>query len=260
MAGRATRPRAARGRNASGGARGSPSARAPRHVVASVEVGGRSVPLTMRTSPRARRLTLRIDPAEDAVELVLPRGVTMREGLRFAAGKSGWILTRLTARPPRVPFAAGAVLPYLGIDHVIRHRPDARGVVWRDGGELHVAGREAHLPRRVGDWLKSEARRELSRRASAKAAVIGRRIRRIGLRDPKTRWGSCAPSGVLSFSWRLVLAPEPVLDYVVAHEVAHLVEPNHGPRFWRLVGQLTPDVDGPRAWLRRHGHRLLRYG
>jgi predicted metal-dependent hydrolase len=245
---------------ASGTARGSGSSRRPARLVASVALGGRDIPLILRTSPRARRVTLRIDPAEDAVELVLPRGVSAREGLKFAAEKSGWILTRLAARPPRVPFAPGAVLPLLGIDHVVRHRPEARGVVWREEGAVCVAGRAEHLPRRLGDWLKREARREIAARAAVKAALIGRRVRRIGLRDPKTRWGSCAPSGVLSFSWRLVLAPEAVLDYVVAHEVAHLVEANHGPRFWRLVARLTAEVEAPRDWLRRYGYRLLRYG
>src|SRR5207248_8410440 len=116
------------------------------------------------------------------------------------------------------------------------------------------------VPRRVRDHLAALARQECLRRARELAARIDRKIGRISVRDTTSRWGSCSASGNLAFSWRLVLAPEAVLDYVVAHEVAHLAELNHGPRFWRLVQSLTPDHDGPRAWLNRHRSRLWSYG
>lgn len=229
-------------------------------IVGSVGIDGHAVPLAMRQSRRARHLSLRLDPARDAVELVLPRGVSLHEGMRFVAEKSGWILARLASRPPRVAFAPGAVIPYLGIDHVISRRPGARGGAWREGNTLAVSGKAEFLPRRLRDWLKREALRILAERARAQAMLIGRSVARVRLRDPKTRWGSCAPGGALTFSWRLVLAPEWVLDYVVAHEVAHLVHAHHGPRFWRLVGRLSPEVEAARDWLRRNGDRLLRYG
>lgn len=232
---------------------------APR-VVGSVTVGEQAIPLLMRQSRRARCLSVRIGPAEDAVELVLPRGVSLREGLRFVEEKSGWILTNLALRPPRIPFASGAVIPYLGRDHAIEHHPEARGGVWREEGRICVSGHADFLPRRVRDWLKREALKVLTERAQAKAALMGRPIKRISLRDPTSRWGSCAADGSINFSWRLLLAPESVLDYVVAHEVAHLVHHNHGRRFWRLVAMLTIEVEEPREWLRRHGERLLRYG
>ncbi len=235
-------------------------ARALPRTVASVALAGRAVPLSVRRSRRARHLSLRLDPDGDAVELILPRGVPLEEGMRFVEEKSGWILTRLATRPPRVPFAPGAAIPYLGVDHVICHRPEARGGVWREGNTLAVSGRAEFLARRLRDWLKREALRLLDERARAHAARVGRSVARVGMRDPKTRWGSCSPNGALTFSWRLVLAPEWVLDYVVAHEVAHLVHAHHGPRFWRLVDRLTPEVEAARAWLRRHGDRLLRYG
>jgi predicted metal-dependent hydrolase len=106
----------------------------------------------------------------------------------------------------------------------------------------------------------AKARSELASRARRLAARIGRDVGRINVRDTKSRWGSCSGRGNLSFSWRLIFAPEPVLDYVVAHEVAHLAEMNHGPRFWRLVESLSPDSATPRAWLKRHRSRLLSYG
>ncbi|MGH7048026.1 MAG: M48 family metallopeptidase, partial [Stellaceae bacterium] len=121
-------------------------------------------------------------------------------------------------------------------------------------------GDPAHLARRVRDALATLARNELARRARKLAAQIGRKIAGIGVRDTRSRWGSCSSSGNLSFSWRLILAPEPVIDYVVAHEVAHLAEMNHGRRFWRLVEHLMPDHAAPRAWLDRHRAQLLAYG
>jgi predicted metal-dependent hydrolase len=218
-------------------------------------------PVAIRVSDRARRISLRVDGAERGIELVLPRGASPEAGLRFLAAQRGWIAARLAALPAPTPFADGAVVPVRGTPHRIRHEPDARGppVAMADG-ELRVRGDSAHLGRRVRDHLVALARREVAARARIFAARIGRRVGRIGIRDPKSRWGSCSAAGNLSFSWRLVLAPDAVIDYVVAHEVAHLVEMNHGPRFWRLVATLTPDCTTPRAWLRRHRLQLLSYG
>ncbi len=216
--------------------------------------------LRVRRSPRARRLALRIDPRHDQPELVLPRGVSLEEGRRFAAGRAQWLRRRLAELPPRVPFAAGSVIPVLGVPHRVRHEPGAPGGVRRAAGELIVSGPVAELPRRLEAWLKAEARRLLGSRARSAAARLGRGAPQVGVRDPATRWGSCSARGRLSFSWRLVMAPEAVLDYVVAHEVAHLEEANHGPRFWRLVDELCPGWGESRRWLRRHGAFLHRHG
>ena len=229
-------------------------------VVGSVGTGERAVPLIARQSRRARRVALNIDPVEDAVELVLPRGVSLNEGLRLAEAKEGWILSRLALRPPKVAFEDGSVIPYFGIDHVIRHLPNARGGVWREGNRICVTGHREFTARRVRDWLKTEALRELTKRSHAKAALLDRRVKHVRLRDPKGRWGSCGPDGAINYSWRLILAPQLVLDYVVAHEVAHLVHNNHGVRFWRLVAKLTPGMESSREWLCHHGDRLMRYG
>jgi predicted metal-dependent hydrolase len=149
----------------------------------------------------------------------------------------------------------------LGVPHRIRQEVDAAAPpVALVDGEIRVRGEPAHLPRRVRDFLVAKARQELARRARRLAARIGRDITQITVRDTQSRWGSCSSRGNLSFSWRLVFAPEPVIDYVVAHEVSHLVEMNHGPRFWRLVESLSPDSGTPRAWLKRHRSRLFSYG
>jgi len=228
--------------------------------IETVEIRGREVSLRIRKSRRARHVSLRIDEKRGGVDLILPRGVTRADGLTFVHHKAAWILREIDALPPRVPFTDGAVLPLLGTDHRIRHQPDARGTVWVESGSIVVAGRAPHVPRRVADWLKRRARQEIARRTEAAARKINKRVNRLSLRDTRSRWGSCSEDGHLSFSWRLILAPEPVLDYVIAHEVAHLEELNHSPRFWRLVSALCPDSKVPRYWLKRHGASLHRYG
>jgi predicted metal-dependent hydrolase len=135
----------------------------------------------------------------------------------------------------------------------------ARPVAIADG-EIRVRGDPAHLPRRVRDHLVALAGSELARRARRLAPEIGCKVARVTVRDTKSRWGSCSGQGSLSFSWRLILAPDSVIDYVVAHEVAHLAEMNHGPRFWRLVERLSPGSAAPRAWLKQHRSRLFSYG
>jgi predicted metal-dependent hydrolase len=220
--------------------------------------------LLVRESPRARRLTLRIDAAGEAVELVLPRRVSLATGLAFLDSRRDWVAERLAQLPDHIPFADGAIVPVLGTPHRIRHlglrrRGEARSVSLVDG-EIQVIADPAHLSRRVRDHLIGLARHEISSRARSLASRIDRRVARITLRDTTSRWGSCTASGNLAFSWRLVLAPEAVLDYVVAHEVAHLAEMNHGPRFWNLVETLAPGAVAQRAWLGDNRARLLRYG
>jgi len=218
-------------------------------------------PVAIRVNPRARRLLLRVDAAARQVELVLPRGVAPAHGVKFLDAQRGWITARLAALPEVVPFAEGAVVPVLGVPHVICREttPAVRPVAIADD-KISVTGNPAHLPRRVKDYLRRLAAREFAVRAGAFAAQIDRRVAHGDPRDTKSRWGSCSAAGALSFSWRLIMAPEPVIDYVVAHEVAHLVEMNHGPRFWRLVRDLVPDTAAPRAWLKRHRNRLFSYG
>lgn len=220
-----------------------------------------STPIRVRVSARARRIAVRIDESADAIELVVPKGISLKAGLSFLEQQRGWLRSRLAEQPPRIPFADGAEIPVLGVPHRVRHLgPQWRGGAAIEDGAILVGGDAPHVARRVRDLLVALARRELGARARRLAATVERRVTRVTVRDTKTRWGSCAASGALAFSWRLVLAPEPVLDYVVAHEVAHLVHLNHGIRFWRLVERLAPGSARHRAWLHRNRARLLRYG
>lgn len=221
---------------------------------------GLGVPVAIRVSPRARRLSLRLDAASRGVELVLPRRAPAEAALGFVARHRGWIAARVAAMPPPLRLVDGATVPVLGVPHRIRQVTDrATGPVFIAGGEIRVRGDAAHLRRRVTDHLKALARREFTTRVRELAARVGRTVTRISVRDPKSRWGSCSSKGALSFSWRLIMAPEAVIHYVVAHEVAHLVEMNHSPRFWRVVASLVPDVQAARSWLKRHRLELFSY-
>jgi hypothetical protein len=225
-----------------------------------LDIEGRAIPLRVRRNARARRLILRIDGERDGVVVTLPHRVPVEEGLDLAHSKAAWIVRQLDRLAPRIPFADGSVVPFLGDDHRIRFDAAGRRPVRRGAGEIVVTGRPEHLARRLTDWLKGEAKRLIAPLAHAKAETLGRSPAAITPRDTRSRWGSCSANGKLSFSWRLIMAPEHILDYVVAHEVAHLVEKNHGPRFWDLVADMTGDVETARAWLNAYGARLHRYG
>lgn len=228
-----------------------------------LRLADRDVPIRLRRSARARRIALRVDPRSGGFELVIPRFVSLAAALRFAAGQSDWIEQRLARLPERVAFAHGAVIPFLGEAHVLRHAGGGRGAVQRvlgeDGSAALVSGGDPeHFPRRVRDFLRGEARRVVAPLAYRKAHRIGRHIRRLTVRDSRTRWGSCSSSGTLSFSWRLVLTPPFIIDYLAAHEVAHLAEMNHGDGFWSLCAQLTEtDIEQARSWLRANGEAIL---
>ncbi|MEQ8602846.1 MAG: SprT family zinc-dependent metalloprotease [Marivibrio sp.] len=230
-----------------------------------IDLAGREIPVILRRHDRARRISLRIDGRRDAAVLTLPPRAAEREAVAFLMQHRDWVLAQLDALPPRIAFADGAVVPLLGRERRIRHDPTSRGRggVFLDGPderELVVAGESAHLPRRVTDFMKREARAAIKPLARDKAAALGVRMGRIVLRDQRSRWGSCTASGDLNFSWRLIYCPPEILDYVVAHEVAHLRHMDHSPAFWATVAEIAPSPKQSRAWLREHGARLHRIG
>ncbi|MBX9945822.1 MAG: M48 family metallopeptidase [Reyranella sp.] len=234
---------------------------APEPEQLTIAHAGDLLPVTFLRSARARRASLRVDPARRRIVLTAPLRMARGTAVDFAHAQAGWIAARLRRLPARQPFADGAEVPLFGEPHRIRHREDRRGTVWREGLEIHVAGRPEHLPRRVRDWLTAELKGRLVPLVHAKAQKVERPVRRITLRDSRSRWGSCGPDATLSFSWRLVFAPPEVLDYLVAHEVAHLVHLNHGARFWALARTLCDGpIEGPQAWLKKNGEVLLQYG
>jgi predicted metal-dependent hydrolase len=222
-------------------------------------------PVTIRRAAQARRYTLRVKTATREVVLTMPLRGSMTTAKDFAGRHGGWLAARLQKMPALVDFAAGAVVPLRGLPHRIEHRPAARGTAWLEAGAdgfpvIAVAGDVAFVSRRVRDFLKREARKDIDEAARRHAATLGVSIKRIAIKDTVSRWGSCASDGSLSFSWRMILAPPFVLDYLAAHEVAHRVEMNHSTRYWRVVASLFPDYERAEVWLKRHAAELHRWG
>lgn len=231
-----------------------------------LQVEGIGVPVEVRRHHAARRFTLRVSKTRRAVVVTMPARARVDDAGVFLNKHIDWVRERLGNVPDGVPFAPGQTIPVRGKPHRVAVVTAERGgpIVKADASavvpRLLVAGRVEHVPRRLRDWLYEEAKRDLDERVSFHAKALGVRARRICLRDQQTRWGSCSATGVLSFSWRLILAPPFVLDYVAAHEVAHILEMNHGPRFWRLVAKCVPRLEEAKSWLRNEGSDLHRYG
>ncbi|MBC7575859.1 MAG: M48 family metallopeptidase [Tardiphaga sp.] len=230
-----------------------------------VKHGSQIFSIRLRRHRRARRYTLRIHPSDREAILTMPPRGTLADAKEFAARHGGWIAARLGRLPKAAPFQAGTLVPLRGVAHKIVHRAGSRGTVWtevRDSGEkiLCVAGEAEHVDRRVHDFLKREARADLQKASSHYATTLNVKVTRLMIRDQSSRWGSCTSAGSLSFSWRLILAPPFVLDYLAAHEVAHLVEMNHSAKFWKVVAKICLATERAKTWLDTHGNDLHRYG
>lgn len=229
-----------------------------------LRIDGDFVPVTLRLNPRARRLIVKVHPSTGEVTVVAPSRRALDGALAFARSETDWIRKRLARVPKPVPLGIGARIPFRGELHLVVEGEKGRAPVWADeeDGEpvILVSGHPEHAPRRIADFLKREARKTLDARTAYYADKLGIKPRRITVRDTASRWGSCSAQRSLSFSWRLILAPSFVLDYVAAHEVAHLAEMNHGPRFWALVKKIRPEFEAAKQWLQVRGPDLHRYG
>lgn len=229
--------------------------------IASSELVLGGVPVTLRLSPRARRLRLRVDPRTRAVLLTVPRRVSERRALAWAAEHRTWVEQALADIPARTPLAPGGTLPFRGALHRIEWDPARPRRIERDGDSLRAGGPIEGLEARLLRWLKGEALVLLAEETREFAAKAGVMASRVGVGDPVSRWGSCSSGGRLRYSWRLILAPDFVRRATVAHEVAHLVHMHHGPAFHALVAELLgADPKPARLWLRREGAALHRIG
>lgn len=261
----------------------------------SLRLMGIDCPLELRRSRRATRFSLKVSHTERSAILTLPQQTCLEEAGDFLSRHMDWLKRQVDRLPRPVPFFHGSVIPLRGQPHRIQFvgRVRNQGVVWveqpntpnaakpghaatpcnkyvsslqtltsdtRDLPRICVSGEERHAPRRLADWLRQEAKADLSKSVERHGAVLGCIPKRISVRDQATRWGSCSTSGTICFSWRLIFAPSHVLDYVAAHEVAHLREMNHSQRFWRLVRQAMPDMQRARIWLKQNGAELHRFG
>ncbi|WP_157014300.1 M48 family metallopeptidase [Mesorhizobium xinjiangense] len=224
------------------------------------DVAGRSLPLRIVENARAKRLTLRIDAGGRGLRITVPPGLARGEVERFLGRHQGWLEARLARLPDQPQVRPGIKIPLRGVPHLIVHESGRRGSVSVEtvGGApaLVVHGERAHLSRRLADFLKRQAKADIEPLVARHTVTAGRRACSVRFKDTSSRWGSCSSDGNLSFSWRIMMAPPVVIDYLVAHEVAHLKEMNHGPKFWALCRELCPRTDEAKAWLKRNGGAL----
>ncbi|WP_340159338.1 SprT family zinc-dependent metalloprotease [uncultured Hoeflea sp.] len=232
---------------------------APRPVA--VTVNGRELPLSIRENARATRMTLRIEPGGQALKLTIPKGLPGREIDEFLTRHHGWLMTRLARIEESGSPAETGKITIRGVEHRIQMTGKLRGLAEQteiDGvPTLLVSCLPEHVGRRVSDHLKRVAKTEMERLVRHHAGTLGRPFGSISYKDTKSRWGSCTSEGNLSFSWRIAMAPDFVIDYLAAHEVAHLKEMNHGPDFWATCKALCPRTKEAKRWLKQNGSRLF---
>lgn len=228
----------------------------PSHIC----VGDDTLAVIFRRHAQARRLVLRLNTQGTAVLVTVPKGVSRASALEFTERSRAWIEQHVQRRGGSIFLAPGNILPLRGEEFEIRRLASRRGTVVLDPltRVIHVPGDPEHVPRRLLDWLKAAARADLTAASQRYAQKMGVSFRRVTIRDQRSRWGSCSAAGDLSYSWRLILAPRYVLDYVAAHEVAHLKHLDHSPRFWRLVLTHCPEAARAKDWLKSHGHDVHR--
>jgi predicted metal-dependent hydrolase len=238
--------------------------REPSEIRKTLRLAGADRQVIFKRNPRATRYTLRVARGGLALAVSMPLRGSLAFAEDFVRRHEGWLEARLRKQIAHVPFLAGSTVPLRGVMHEIVWTGAMRGgvVVGDANGRpvIHVSGLAEHLPRRVMDFLKAEAERDLASSVAKHARVLGVSIARVTIRDTVSRWGSCSSTGALSFSWRVIMAPPFVLDYLAAHEVAHRKEMNHSVRYWRIVAALDPNFREAEKWLKAHGRDLHRYG
>jgi len=224
----------------------------------SVMIGGKMAALRWRRSSRARRIALKIDPRVGAIVITLPPRGSRRSGLALLHSHEAWVVAHLDALPGALVISAGNNIPVFGKPHLILHDPSHRGSTLIADSKIVVSGESEFIGRRVRDALRLLAADEFASKAKSKATAISTKPLLVKVKDTTSRWGSCTANGVLMFSWRLIMAPEFVQDYVISHEVAHLRYMNHAESFWQLTDSLTPYRSAASTWLKENGPKLLR--
>jgi len=226
-------------------------------------IDGRKVPVTLIVNPRARHVSVRIDPTRREAIATAPNARQLKRAAQFAAERAGWIAQELSRLPRGVSLAPGSFVPLRGVEHELTYRHGRQAASTEPGllPRLIVPAPDVALfEARVLRFLKDQARADLIDRVAHHAVTLGVKPERIQVKELRSRWGSCSVDGVLAFSWRLILAPPFVLDYLAAHETAHLREMNHSRRFWAHVCRCMPDFERGREWLHEHGAGLHAVG
>ena len=227
-------------------------------MVETLGVEGIDIPVRLIRRRGARRLSMSVSRATGDATVTAPPRMARSRIDAFLREHRDWLVERMAARSTGIPFTDGMTLPYRGREVSVVRR-DGRGVRLI-GDMLEIGGAPEAVPGALERWLRAQARTRLLARSTVHAETLGTSFARLAIKDTRSRWGSCSSSGTLSYSWRVILAPDPVLDYLAAHEVSHLREMNHSPRFWAHVKTLCPDYAVWQGWLRANGPDLHRYG
>lgn len=215
--------------------------------------------LKVVVSKQARRLSLRIDAKKRIPVLTVPKYCNKKQAVEFVQGQKPWIDFQLNKLPYQRQFADGDKISFNGTEVEISHDAKLRGGVQLKDNKILVSGDVEFLSRRVKDFIKEQAQKILYERSIEKAARIGKRVNRVVIKDTRSRWGSCSSLQNINYNWRIMLAPDEVIDYLVAHEVSHLAHQDHSDEFWNCVDTLADDMTFGRNWLKKHGSELNEY-
>ncbi len=220
--------------------------------------------VSLRRTAKTQRYTLRLKLGTRQLVVTMPPRGTICQARIFLNRHENWLQARLNALPEKIQFKHRAIIPFQGEMYTIVRMNSARGTTCidtqSDSPVLRVSGNEEHVSRRVTDFLKRSAKEKLTKATYKYAAQLDVSIKRITIKDTTSRWGSCSSQGAIAYSWRIIMAPDYVLDYLAAHEVAHRREMNHSSRFWTLLRNMCSETDRAEAWLKKHGQSLHEYG
>ncbi|MBQ8677461.1 MAG: M48 family metallopeptidase [Alphaproteobacteria bacterium] len=216
-------------------------------------------PLKVIKSVQAKRLTLRIDSKNRQALLSIPPRCTQKQAINFVSEHQEWIIENLKNLPSKKRFISGQNISLFGQEILIRHAPEKRWGARIENGILYVSGESDFTHRRVKDFIKKQAQKTFFELSQKLAKKINCQINDVVIKDTKSRWGSCSSLNNINYNWRLALAPQGVIDYIVAHEVSHLAHQDHSADFWQCVADLCPHYKQGQNWLKQHGKELYAY-
>lgn len=217
--------------------------------------------IRIKISPKAKRLALRLDGSKRHINLVIPPKASLQKAYEFAQLNHLWIKNKINELPPAIPYINGITIPIMGISRTLRIIREGKITqIELTDSELVVISPIENPAPRIARYLRNLALQKLEELAVIKASQINRKLSKFTVRDTKSRWGSCSIDGRMTLSWRLIFAPISSIDYVISHEVSHLIYPNHGENFWILCQNLSMDFSEGLNWMKKNGASLARYG
>ena len=215
-------------------------------------------PIKITKSSRAKRLTIRIDEKNHCPSLTIPKGCSQKQAVKFVDANKDWILNMMARLPQAKNFCNGDTISFFGKNYIINQTHAQKGGCFEDN-YIKIGGQPEFLNRRVTDFLKEQTLEKLSKLTLEKAKILNCHVSGVSIKDTKSRWGSCSTLGNINYNWRICMAPSYVIDYLVSHEVSHLLHPDHSASFWQTVETLCPNYKEGRHWLKIKGKDLYKY-